>query len=258
MTEKNDFRDYENTTRDTVKEFYRQNHLQQTVDFVKAQHEKFLPPNRLQLGIWATLEKLNAFVDDSDPDTDVSQVMHALQSAEAARADNQPRWMILTALIHDLGKMLCIYGEPQWAVVGDTYPVGCAFSDKIVFHEFFDGNPDSQNSAYQTDEGIYEKHCGLDNVLMSWGHDEYLYHVVKDYLPTEGAYIIRYHSFYPCHRDKAYENLMNEHDHEMMKWVKIFNPYDLYSKADAPPNVEALKPYYQTLINEFFPEKIAW
>jgi len=23
---------------------------------------------------------------------------------------------------------------------------------------------------------------------------------------------------------------MNEHDHEMFKWVNLFNPYDLYSK----------------------------
>lgn len=44
--------------------------------------------------------------------------MHALQSAEAARKDGQPRWMILTALIHDLGKLLFFHGEPQWAVVG--------------------------------------------------------------------------------------------------------------------------------------------
>lgn len=41
-----------------------------------------------------------------------------MQSAEAARRDQQPRWMILTALIHDLGKILFFYGEPQWAVVG--------------------------------------------------------------------------------------------------------------------------------------------
>ena len=32
--------------------------------------------------------------------------------------------MIATGLIHDLGKVLCKYGEPQWAVVGDTFPVG--------------------------------------------------------------------------------------------------------------------------------------
>jgi len=48
-------------------------------------------------------------------------------------------------LIHDLGKVLSLFGEPQWAVVGDTFPVGCAFSDKIVFPEYFDANPDRQD-----------------------------------------------------------------------------------------------------------------
>src|SRR2546422_6255074 len=42
---------------------------------------------------------------------------------------------VLTGLIHDLGKVLCLFGEPQWAVVGDTFPVGCAHSDTIVFPE---------------------------------------------------------------------------------------------------------------------------
>ena len=45
--------------------------------------------------------------------------------------------------MHDLGKVLCLYGEPQWAVVGDTFPVGCEYSDQIVFPEFFATNPDS-------------------------------------------------------------------------------------------------------------------
>ena len=46
---------------------------------------------------------------------------------------------------------------------------------------------------------------------------------------------------------------MNDHDRAMMEWVRKFNPYDLYSKGHEPPDVEALKPYYQDLIAEFFP-----
>ncbi len=37
-----------------------------------------------------------------------------------------------------------------------------------------------------------------------------------------------------------------------------FNPYDLYSKGHEPPNVAALKPYYEDLIAEFFPPVLAW
>ena len=30
---------------------------------------------------------------------------------------------------------------------------------------------------YNTKLGIYKEGCGIENVIMSWGHDEYLYHV---------------------------------------------------------------------------------
>jgi inositol oxygenase len=58
----------------------------------------------------------------------MAQTVHALQSAEAARKDNQPDWMVLTALIHDLGKILFFYGEPQWAVVGVSRSVTAIFA----------------------------------------------------------------------------------------------------------------------------------
>jgi hypothetical protein len=54
----------------------------------------------------------------------------------------------------------------------DTFIVGCKFSDKIIYPESFAGNPDSYDSVYSTECGIYQPHCGLDNVMLSWGHDE--------------------------------------------------------------------------------------
>jgi len=252
------FRDYRAEARPSVKEFYRLNHHHQTFDFVQQKKAEYLPLRKKQMGIWEAMEFLNTLVDDSDPDTDLSQIEHLLQAAEAIRADGHPRWFILTGLIHDLGKILCLFGEPQWCVVGDTFPLGCAFSDKIVFPEFFTDNPDSTNPTYQTTHGIYTANCGLDNVQLSWGHDEYLYQVTKSYLPEPALYMIRYHSFYPGHKEHAYDHLMNKHDHDMFDWVRKFNPYDLYSKAAARPDVAALKPYYEGLIAEFFPPVLAW
>jgi inositol oxygenase len=255
---KDEFRDYRAEARASVKEFYRLNHTYQTVDFVRAKHAEFLPLRRKKMGIWEAMEFLNNLVDDSDPDTDVPQIEHLIQTAEGIRRDGHPRWFILTGLLHDLGKILCLYGEPQWAVVGDTFPVGCKFSDRIVFPEFFADNPDSKVPEYQTPTGIYSEHCGLDKVMLSWGHDEYLYHVTKDYLPEEALYMIRYHSFYPGHLERAYDHLMNEHDQEMFKWVRAFNPYDLYTKSHSRPNVKELRPFYEELIAEYFPPVLAW
>jgi len=225
---------------------------------VRAKKREFLSLGKRTMGIWEAMEYLNTLVDDSDPDTDLSQVEHLMQTAEAIRRDGHPRWFILTGLIHDLGKILCLWGEPQWAVVGDTFPVGCAWSDKVVFPQFFAANPDAQVPEYQTRLGVYEEGCGLDKVHMSWGHDEYMYNVVKDYLPEPGLYMIRYHSCYPIHKEGAYEHLMDGHDREMFQWVRQFDPYDLYSKSEEKPDVSKLKPYYEELIAEFLPPVLRW
>ena len=239
-----EFRKYDPKANPGVAEFYRLNHAHQTVAFVQEKKKEYQALQKGKKSIWEAAEFLNQLVDDSDPDTDVSQIEHLMQTSEAIRKDGHPRWFVLTGFLHDLGKVLCLYNEPQWAVVGDTFPVGCAYSDQIVYHEYFAANPDSKVPEYQTLCGIYEPNCGLDRVHMSWGHDEYIYHVVKDYLPEEAHYMLRYHSFYPAHRHGAYKHLMSKHDDKMFEWVRKFNPYDLYSKGAARPNVAALKPYY--------------
>jgi inositol oxygenase len=253
-----EFRQYNDTTPPGVREFYRLNHANHTREFVLEKKNEYQPGKRRPMGIWEAMDFLSTLVDDSDPDTDLSQIEHNLQTAEAIRRDGHPRWFVLAGFIHDLGKVLCLYGEPQWAVVGDTFPVGCAYSDKIVFHEFFRDNPDVRVPEYQTKLGVYSEHCGLDKVDLSWGHDEYLYHVVKDFLPEPALYMVRYHSFYPGHREGAYDYLMNAHDREMFEWVKKFNPYDLYSKSAERPKLSELQPYYEDLIAEFFPDRLAW
>lgn len=242
--DKTQFRQYE-TASDRVKNFYLEQHTKQTVAYnLKARHA-FRSKTRAEMSIWEAMERLNTLIDESDPDTELGQIEHLLQSAEAMRRDDRPRWMQLTGLIHDLGKLLFFFdAQGQWDVVGDTFPVGCAFDDRIIYgNKSFASNPDFNDPIYSTKEGIYTPGCGLDNIMLSWGHDEYLYHVVKDQstLPAEALAMIRYHSFYPWHQQGAYREFMNEKDHEMLKAVKRFNPYDLYSKSDERPNIEELK-----------------
>jgi inositol oxygenase len=252
------FRNYAQDANPNVTEFYRQNHQFQTLDFIRAKKAEYCGLTRGKKSIWEMAEYLNTLVDDSDPDTDLTQIEHLLQTSEAIRKDGHPRWFVLTGLVHDLGKVLCLYGEPQWAVVGDTFPAGCAYSDQIVFPEFFAANPDSKVPEYQTKYGIYEPNCGLDKVHLSWGHDEYIYTVTRDYLPEPAQYMLRYHSFYAAHRHGAYRHLMNAKDEEMFEWVRKFNPYDLYSKGASRPDWNEIRPYYEDLVAEFFPDKIDW
>ncbi|XAR70819.1 Inositol oxygenase, partial [Bertholletia excelsa] len=248
-----------------VQEFYRLNHTNQTYEFATKKKEEFRKLDKAEMSIWECIELLNKFIDESDPDLDEPQIQHLLQSAEAARKDYPDEdWLHLTALIHDLGKVLLheSWGaQPQWCVGGDTYPLGCAFDECIIYHKFFKENPDSKNPEYNTKLGVYKEKIGLENVVMSWGHDEYMYMVMKENkctLPPPAYFIIRFHSFYPLHKNGAYTYLMNDEDHENLKWLKIFNKYDLYSKSKVLLDVEKLKPYYQSLIDKYFPSKLRW
>ncbi|XP_059276734.1 inositol oxygenase 2-like [Lycium ferocissimum] len=261
------FRDYnaESERQKTVEEFYRVQHINQTYDYVKRMREEYGKLNKIEMSIWDCCELLNDVVDDSDPDLDEPQIEHLLQTAEAIRKDYPNEdWLHLTALIHDLGKVLLLPsfgGLPQWAVVGDTFPLGCAFDESIVHHKYFKENPDIKNPIYNTKNGVYQEGCGLDKVVMSWGHDDYMYLVSKENgttLPSAALFVIRYHSFYALHRSGAYTHLMNEEDRENMKWLKIFNKYDLYSKSKVRIDVEKVKPYYHSLIEKYFPTKLRW
>ena len=255
---RSDYRDYASTSRASVRDFYLENHRRQTYDFVQSKRAEFLGLNRRRMTVLEAMAFLNTLVDDSDPDIELDQLQHLLQTSEAIRADGHEDWFVLVGLLHDLGKILCLFGEPQWAVVGDTFPVGCRFSDRVVYSEFFSENPDAHDPRHNTRLGIYEEHCGLNQVSLSWGHDEYLYHVMKNYLPEPALYMVRYHSFYAWHREGEYDWLCNDHDRAMLPWVQKFNPYDLYSKCPQPPNWEELKPYYTDLIARYLPPELAF
>ncbi|KAL1340664.1 hypothetical protein HN51_027027 [Arachis hypogaea] len=262
------FRDYdvESMRQEGVENFYRKNHTYQCYDFVKKMREEYGKMNKAEMDIWKCCELLDGVVDESDPDLDIPQIQHLLQTAEAIRKDYPNEdWLHLTGLIHDLGKVLLLpgFGElPQWAVVGDIFPVGCRFDESNVHYKYFKENPDYNNPAFNTKYGIYPEKCGLNNVMMSWGHDDYMYLVAKKNkttLPSAALFIIRYHSFYALHKEGAYKHLMNDEDVENLKWVHIFNKYDLYSKSNVEIDVEKVKPYYVSLIKKYFPtEKLRW
>ncbi|XP_074840338.1 inositol oxygenase isoform X3 [Carettochelys insculpta] len=177
--------DYRNYTAgpllDRVYNTYLLMHTHQTVDFVRKKNAEYGAFAQRRMSIMEALELLDKVVDESDPDVDFPNSYHAYQTAEGIRqAHPDQDWFHLVGLLHDLGKILALAGEPQWAVVGDTFPVGCRVQDSVIFSSStFHDNPDTKSPQYNTQYGIYQPHCGLANVLMSWGHDEYMYKVMK-------------------------------------------------------------------------------
>ncbi|KAF8970776.1 hypothetical protein BDZ97DRAFT_2044299 [Flammula alnicola] len=118
--DKSQFRDYDAAC-DRVKKFYKEQHEKQTVAFNIKARVDFKSRKRARMGVWEAIELLNTLIDESDPDTSMSQIDHLLQTAEAIRRDGKPEWMQVTGLLHDLGKLLLVLlfgSENQWDVVG--------------------------------------------------------------------------------------------------------------------------------------------
>jgi len=258
-----DFRNYQDSARqDIVQKTYETMHRNQTVEFVQKQRAEWLKLDKGEFTVMEMIDILDGLVDDSDPDVDRPNSIHDFQTAERLREKWPDHdWLHLVGLLHDCGKVLAcpeVAGDkvlPQWAVVGDTFPVGCAPSDDIVFGvKSFEGNPDIMHPVYGTHYGMYEPNCGVTNLTLSWGHDEYMYWVLKENgctIPEEGLNIIRFHSFYPWHNKRAYSHFETPEDLKMLEWVREFQTFDLYSKSDAIPDINFLKPYYQSLLDKY-------
>lgn len=257
------FRNYEAVdVKAAVKEHYRKMRKNQTYDYVQGMHRKYLTFDK-PMDLWEAMGHLNKLIDVSDPDLDLPNVQHLIQSAEAIRADDRLDWMQLTGLIHDLGKVMFLWGsnedgtsqDEQWGMVGDVFVVGCELPDTCVYPEFNKLNPDMHDERYNTPTGIYEKGCGLDNLDLAWGHDEYLYQVLNNHeantLPDEAMVMIRYHSFYPWHTGGSYKHFLTEKDGEYLKLIKDFNKYDLYTKSQKVYELDEVRDYYQPIAEKY-------
>jgi inositol oxygenase len=263
VAEKTSFRNYEATdVKAAVREHYRKMRRNQTYAYVRRMKSKYLTFDK-PMHLWDAMEKLNDLIDVSDPDLDLPNVQHLIQSAEALRAENRPDWMQLVGLIHDLGKVMYLWGsdadgtsqQEQWGLVGDVFVVGCQLPDTCVYPEFNALNADMSDPRYNTALGIYSTGCGLDSLELAWGHDEYLYQVLRNHhsnaIPEAGMVMIRYHSFYPWHTGGSYSQFETDKDQQYKEWIRDFNQYDLYTKSQKVYDLNEVKDYYVPIAEKY-------
>jgi inositol oxygenase len=269
--------------------FYRLNHARQTLDFVKRQASAFSNLNKAKMSVWDALERLNqlreyeAALLKGTPenggaaageggiqlDPGMPMMEHALQTAEAFRLQYPHiEWAGLVGLLHPLGKLLAhaTFGaEPQWAVCGESFPVGCRFHSSVLHSQFFSANPDRRRRTYSTPTGVYAAGCGLNGVCMSWGSAEYLYLVLllnKVKLPKEALWLLRHQNFATLLRPgRPYNEILSDFDRSMLPMLDAFRHAKVYSKRDVPGRLygEELVVFYNDLIAKYIPtEQLKW
>ncbi len=202
-------------------------HQQQTSDDVQSLSTKHEKPVLGDVHVYELLERLAFVYDPSDPALGTtSQLIHTLQVVEAMEDDGvtDPD-MIVTALIHDLGKLLFTAGEAPENVFCMIEPIG----------DYVDG-------------------VGLDACIFQWNHDEFIYSRFKDHVSDDMAWVLRYHSIYP---DQCARLMTPEEREKTERLLKPFQHYDQDFKSTYYAPDRRLEDY-RALIEERFPDPISF
>lgn len=170
-------------------------------------------------------------------------------TAELARKEGHPDWVQFVALIHGLaGALRCLKfdgsgifnledqeeedSDFDWTIPVDARVLGCKASRQSIFQEFRNLDPDKDDPRYNKNNGAYKKKVGLENVLMSWSTNEYMYHMLKHndvMLPMEAYAILRLFPLVDWHKWGNHGLLANEDDEEVKPFVADI--YDLFQRS---------------------------
>jgi hypothetical protein len=177
-------------------------HKKQTVDDVNILNEKYKKNNIFDKPIetWLAIEKLAQVSDPTDKQLyTVSQWVHTLQVIEGMENDKvKDEMMYVSGWLHDLGKLLLITNEDPANIVCDNY----------VIHG--------------------QKNIGLNNCVLNWNHDEFIYLKLKDIIPKDYLWLIRYHSI----NIKQCSDYFDNYDKKMIEKLLIpFKKYDKQTKS---------------------------
>ncbi|XP_050770576.1 inositol oxygenase isoform X6 [Gymnogyps californianus] len=237
---KSEYRNYtEGKLLDRVYNTYLLMHTHQTVDFVRKKSAEYGTCSLRKMSAMEALELLDQLVDESDPDVDFPNSYHAYQTAEGIRRAHPDKdWFHLVGLLHDLGKVLALFGEPQWAVVGDTFPVGCKVQKSVVFGDStFHDNPDARDPLYRVHVQSHE----VQQLRPAQGG--FLHGPLPLLLPLARARGLPA----PLHRGGPPHAALGQGAQ-----------FDLYTKQEELPDVQQLRGYYQSLIDKYCPGQLCW
>lgn len=138
-------------------------------------------------------------------------------------------------LSHGLGSVLnCIDSmagagfdnDIDWTICCTSRAIGCRAPEGAIFHEFRGLNGDEKDSKYNSPLGMYEAHCGFENVMLTWTGPEYMYQMLKHNhvdIPEEGYSILRLFPLRDWHSKGGYSILQNEDDKDVKSFITDFD-----------------------------------
>ena len=231
------------------RQHYRKGYKFQTYDYVSSMRSRFLNFTLAKASLHEALGYIMNFpaypfqarssddtLSDSQNDSSPSLRTLCFCMAEVARKDGLPDWFQFIALIHELGEAVKIFDPSRtgqmaemvfdWTKSSRSRVVGCKVPEKATFREFRHLNTDEDDLRYNSDIGVYQEHCGLENVFLMWSGCEYMYNLLRHNnvsLPEEAFAILRYYPLGDWHEHHKYSSITNDADEDMLPFVQEFD-----------------------------------
>jgi hypothetical protein len=177
-----------------------------------------------RIRVYDLIAKLGMVINPLEPELGcVSQLTHELQLASAMERDGRDPKLVLCALLHDLGTVLLNTGEDATNVEagGKKAPLAGELGG------------------------------GLHDCVFRWDHGDFIYLRMKDHVPADVAWLLRYHSM----DLPLCEPYMNDDDRALTK--ELFVPFEYYdSRKDMYYFPDKRLEDYRALLERAFPNEI--
>eukprot|EP00980_Cylindrotheca_fusiformis_P001562 scaffold358_cov109-Cylindrotheca_fusiformis.AAC.1 len=227
------------------RQHYRHQWSNQTVEYVHHKRTRYLKFSICRMSLKNALDLVRAIPGDIFCTGSCPSLRSLLYfTSELARSRGLPDWFQLIALIHGLGSALKLVDKEtasdadqeryDWTICTDSRILGCKAPENATMSEFRCLNADEENEKYSSETGVYETHCGLENVLLLWIGSEYIQWMLKHNaveLPDEAFAVLRRFALNDWHTKQYHKSLTNEYDYDALPFVQDFN--DLRREANS-------------------------
>jgi inositol oxygenase len=221
------------------RQHYRKQWTKQTVDYVRSMRERYFKFDLTQMDLWTALNlahKLPAYRFGVERNVEAPSLRtRCFRTAELFRNAGHPDWVQLIALVYNLAGVANLIdmvtaveseNDYDWTISSRGRVVGCTPPASITFGEYRSLNADEYDPTYNSLQGMYDLHCGFDNVLLAWTGPEYMYYMLKHNevnIPDEGLKMLRLASLYDWHTNNAYSQFATEDDEDVQMSVADFD-----------------------------------
>ncbi|OWZ22181.1 Inositol oxygenase [Phytophthora megakarya] len=148
----------------------------------------------------------------------------------------------------------------EWMAKNSTWIVGERIPSSIEFSDLNELNSDHCNA--EKGSGNADKHCGLENIMLPWTPDEYLYRVLclnTTTLPAEALDAIRFWSFKTWYEQDSFDDLCAPQDVDTKEWLSSLGKVACVSEDMVQMiNTEDELPYYLQLADKYLPGTLQW